>query len=68
VRDHLPPEHQEAIDARIGAAYTPGRCTGDMGKSIEKLGWEPTVSIEVGVQNTIDWYLKNRAFLNRLKD
>jgi len=39
-----------------------------MGKSKEKLGWEPTVSIEVGVQNTVDWYLKNRAFLNRLKD
>ena len=30
--------------------------------------WKPTVSIEVGVQNTVDWYLKNREFLNRIKD
>ncbi len=40
----------------------------DIEKSKDKLGWEPTVSIEVGVQNTVDWYLKNREFLNRLKD
>ncbi len=40
----------------------------DIEKSKEKLGWRPTVSIEAGVQNTVDWYLKNREFLNRLKD
>jgi len=37
-------------------------------KAKEKLGWRPTVSIEEGVQYTVDWYLKNREFLNRLKD
>ncbi|MDP3260468.1 MAG: hypothetical protein Q8M34_07780 [Thermodesulfovibrionales bacterium] len=40
----------------------------DIEKSKDKLGWKPTVSIEVGVQNTVDWYLKNREFLNRIKD
>lgn len=40
----------------------------DIEKSKEKLGWKPTVSIEEGVQNTVDWYLKNREFLNKLKD
>lgn len=40
----------------------------DIEKSKEKLGWKPIVSIEVGVQNTVDWYLKNREFLSRLKD
>jgi len=40
----------------------------DIEKSKDKLGWKPTVSIEEGVQNTVDWYLKNREFLNRLKD
>ncbi len=36
-------------------------------KSKEKLNWKPTVSIEDGVKNTVNWYLKNRDFLIRLK-
>ena len=40
----------------------------DIEKAKEKLGWRPTVSIEEGVQYTVDWYLSNREFLNRLKD
>jgi len=40
----------------------------DIEKSKEKLDWRPTVSIEDGVKNTVDWYLKNREFLNRFKD
>jgi GDP-L-fucose synthase len=27
---------------------------------ITKLGWKPQISLDLGIQNTIDWYLKNR--------
>jgi GDP-L-fucose synthase len=27
---------------------------------ITKLGWKPQVSLDLGIQNTIDWYLNNR--------
>lgn len=40
----------------------------DIEKSKEKLQWKPTVSIETRTKNTVDWYLKNREFLNKLKD
>ncbi|MFA4828034.1 MAG: SDR family NAD(P)-dependent oxidoreductase [Thermodesulfovibrionales bacterium] len=36
-------------------------------KSKQKLNWKPTLSIEDGLKNTVDWYLKNRDFLNKLK-
>mgnify|MGYP001559035297 CR=1 FL=1 len=36
-------------------------------KSKQKLNWKPTLSIEDGLKNTVDWYLKNRDFLNTLK-
>lgn len=40
----------------------------DIEKSKEKLQWKPTVSIEEGIKNTIDWYLKNKEFLKKLKE
>lgn len=36
-------------------------------KAREKLNWYPTVSIEEGIQKTVDWYRENRAFINNLK-
>ena len=27
---------------------------------ITKLGWKPQISLDLGIQNTIDWYLNNR--------
>jgi GDP-L-fucose synthase len=27
---------------------------------ISKLGWKPQISLDLGIQNTIDWFLKNR--------
>jgi len=39
----------------------------DIEKSKEKLHWKPAVSIEEGIKNTIDWYLKNKEFLKKLK-
>jgi len=40
----------------------------DIQKSKEKLHWKPTISIEKGIENTVAWYIKNKKFLNRLKD
>jgi dTDP-glucose 4,6-dehydratase len=31
----------------------------DAGRIEAKLGWQPAMSIEAGLQNTIDWYLAN---------
>ncbi|MBI5205070.1 MAG: SDR family NAD(P)-dependent oxidoreductase [Nitrospirae bacterium] len=36
-------------------------------KSKQKLNWKPTLSIEDGLKNTVDWYMKNKDFLNKLK-
>lgn len=36
-------------------------------KAREKLNWYPTVSIEEGIQKTVDWYRENRDFINSLK-
>lgn len=39
----------------------------DIEKSKEKLNWRPTVSIEDGIKRTVEWYLENREFLNKVK-
>ncbi|MEW6584141.1 MAG: SDR family NAD(P)-dependent oxidoreductase [Nitrospirota bacterium] len=39
----------------------------DIGKSKEKLNWYPETSIEDGTGKTVQWYLKNREFVNSLK-
>jgi len=31
-------------------------------KKLKKLGWKPTMSWNKGLENTIDWYIKNRRF------
>ncbi|HWR57350.1 MAG TPA: SDR family NAD(P)-dependent oxidoreductase [Thermodesulfovibrionales bacterium] len=37
-------------------------------KSRNMLKWAPTVSIEEGVRNTVQWYRENREFLLKLKE
>ncbi|MBI4689360.1 MAG: GDP-mannose 4,6-dehydratase [Nitrospirae bacterium] len=37
-------------------------------KAKEKLDWRPTLSIEKGVKNTVEWYIQNREFLRGLRD
>ena len=52
------------------ASTASGRCRAtwaNIEKSKQKLNWKPTLSIEDGLRNTVDWYLKNRDFLNTLK-
>ena len=33
---------------------------------MKELGWEPSLQFEEGIELTIDWYLKNEAWLNRV--
>ncbi len=40
----------------------------DFSKSKEALGWEPSVSIEEGLQKTINWYKDNEAWWRPLKE
>ena len=35
----------------------------DPSKIKSELGWEPETSFEVGIENTIDWYLSNREWV-----
>ncbi|MEW6215518.1 MAG: SDR family NAD(P)-dependent oxidoreductase [Nitrospirota bacterium] len=36
-------------------------------KSEEKLNWYPKTTIEEGIKKTVEWYLKNKEFVNSLK-
>jgi dTDP-glucose 4,6-dehydratase len=38
----------------------------DSGKIRSELGWHPTMSFERGLDATVDWYLANRSWLNRI--
>ena len=40
----------------------------DAGKIQGELGWAPTVSFEEGMAATVDWYLANEAWVNRVLD
>ena len=36
------------------------------GKLKEELGWEPSVTFEQGLEQTIDWYLENESWVNNI--
>lgn len=38
----------------------------DSGKLQRELGWTPSVQFEEGIEKTVDWYLKNEEWLNRV--
>ncbi|QCQ21124.1 dTDP-glucose 4,6-dehydratase [Desulfoglaeba alkanexedens] len=40
----------------------------DAGKVMRELGWAPRFSFEDGLRSTVDWYLQNRAWLQRIVD
>jgi dTDP-glucose 4,6-dehydratase len=40
----------------------------DCSKLSSELGWRPTVSFETGLEQTIDWYLENPEWIQRVKD
>jgi dTDP-glucose 4,6-dehydratase len=39
----------------------------DYSKLEKALDWRPEVSLEKGIRKTIDWYLKNRQWVERVK-
>ena len=53
VKDRLGHDRRYAIDA---------------GKIKEHLGWEPRVSFEQGMEETVDWYLANQAWVADIVD
>lgn len=38
----------------------------DASKIKEELGWVPSITFEEGLRNTVDWYLKNNEWLERV--
>lgn len=38
----------------------------DASKLKDELGWEPSVSFEEGLEQTVDWYLNNQAWLDEV--
>lgn len=38
----------------------------DASRIKNELGWEPTVTFEQGIEKTIEWYLKNREWMDRI--
>ena len=40
----------------------------DASKLKGELGWAPTVTFEQGIERTVDWYLDNQAWVNRVLD
>lgn len=38
----------------------------DASKLMNKLGWKPSVTFEVGLEKTVDWYLSNPDWLNHV--
>jgi UDP-glucuronate 4-epimerase len=39
----------------------------DISKAKELLNWQPTIEIEKGLSNCVDWYLDNKNWLDKLK-
>lgn len=40
----------------------------DCSKLTTSLGWRPSVSFEQGLEQTVDWYLSNGAWIKRVRD
>jgi len=40
----------------------------DISKAKKLLKWTPSIKIEKGIENTVNWYLKNKDFIQSLKE
>ncbi|TLX70948.1 dTDP-glucose 4,6-dehydratase [Labilibacter sediminis] len=40
----------------------------DSSKLMNELGWQPSLQFEEGIEKTIDWYLENESWMNRITD
>ncbi len=52
----------EYVDDRPGQVF---RHTADITKAKRVLGWEPRISLEDGLEMTVEWYRKNREWWER---
>ena len=39
----------------------------DIEKAKNLLGWEPKVSLDYGLEKSVDWYMENRAWLKEIQ-
>ena len=54
--------HDESMQVALGYAW--GR--EDASKIKTELGWTPTYLFKRGIRETIQWYLKNQAWVERV--
>ena len=40
----------------------------DCGKLMQATGWRPSVDFDTGLQRTVDWYLGNETWIDRVRD
>ena len=40
----------------------------DCSKLVSATGWKPSVAFEAGLQQTVDWYLENTGWVQRVQD
>jgi dTDP-glucose 4,6-dehydratase len=59
-----PKDLKEFVKDRLGHDR---RYAIDNTKINKELGWEPKVSFEEGIKETIDWYKENKDWLNKIK-
>ncbi|MDD5101534.1 MAG: GDP-mannose 4,6-dehydratase, partial [Endomicrobiaceae bacterium] len=39
----------------------------DISQAKKILNWKPTVSLEKGIKNTVEWYLENKSWFKNIK-
>ena len=44
------------------------RYASDPSRSREELGWRPSVTVEEGLERTVQWYLDNESWWRALQD
>ena len=75
ILDELVPEHPQGInkyeDLISYVADRPGhdvRYAIDNTKIIKQLDWSPDETFETGIRKTVEWYLRNESWWNRVKN
>lgn len=68
VPDKRCPDRRELIEHVTDRPGHDRRYAIDHGKLSRQLGWKPSVSFEQGLAQTVDWYLANLAWVQRIRD
>ncbi len=61
----LPQTYLEFVKDRSGQVENQIAC---LDKAWELLGWAPTIGIEQGLRETVEWYVRNPSFCEKRKD